>query len=143
MVTINLTLLVELVLFLLFLWGTARFIVPRVVDTLDERERSIQDAHAISKTNIDTAQQLEQQYKAELTAMRRTAEDEFRLARRAAMDGHDAQLAARRAEDDFEVGRVRDAAMQEFEEQRDASADAAQELGEIFARQLGLDGERP
>ena len=142
MVTINFTLLVELVLFLLFLWGTARFIVPRVVDTLDERERSIQDAHAVSKTDTESAQQLEQQYKAELTAMRHAAEDEFRRERRAAMDTHDAQLVARRAEDDFEVGRVRDAAMREFEKQRDASADAAQELGELVTRQLGLNGER-
>ncbi len=142
MVTINLTLLVELVLFLVFLWGTARFIVPRVVDTLDERERSIQDAQTVSKIDTEISQRLEQRYAAKLTAMRRAAEDEFRLARRAAMDTHDAQLAAKRAEADIEVEHVRDTATREFEEQRDASADAAQELGAIVTRQLGLDGER-
>lgn len=142
MVTINFTLFIELVLFLVFLWGTARYVVPRVVDSLDERERSIQDAQAVSKTDSDTAHQLEQQYEAELTTLRRNAEDEFRVARRAAMDTHDAKLAAKRAEADIEVGRVRDTATREFEQERDASTASAQELGKLVTRQLGLDGER-
>ena len=141
MVTINFTLFIELALFLVFLWGTARYVVPRVVDSLDERERSIRDAQAVSKTDTDTAQKLEQRYEAELAAMRRKAEDEFRLARRAAMDTHDAKLSAKRAKADLEVGRVRDTATREFEQERDGSTALTQELGKLVTQRLGLDGE--
>ena len=41
MVTLNLTLLIEVGLFLIFLWGTARFILHPLLDSIDERETGI------------------------------------------------------------------------------------------------------
>ena len=55
MVTINATIIVELVLFLLFLWGTQRYILAPVLKNIDEREDSIEQDRAQAEANTTAA----------------------------------------------------------------------------------------
>ena len=70
MVTINATLLVELILFLVFLWGTQRYILTPVLKNMDERTDSIENDHAQAESNTTASVALEKKYRHEIAVIR-------------------------------------------------------------------------
>jgi F-type H+-transporting ATPase subunit b len=91
MIDINLTLFVELTLFLLFMWVTHLIILKPALSVMDERDDKIEhDAEAAEK-HLDEANTLEQRYADEMSAVRREASAELEKARH---DGLVARAAA-------------------------------------------------
>ena len=82
MVSLNGTLFIELALFLLFLWGTGRFILRPVLRSLDEREESIREAGAQAESNDEETMLLEEDYEGTMGQVRSWVESEFREARK-------------------------------------------------------------
>lgn len=141
MVTINLTLLVELGLFLLFLWGTSRFILHPVLKTLDERDAHVEQNHADAGSAREAAASLEEQYAGELADVRRQAELTYRTKRRSAIETQTKQLVGKRHETDEAVAEVRASGAQQIEDQRGAYAALARELADSIARRIGMKGD--
>lgn len=140
MVTLNFTLFIELALFLTFLWGTSRFILPQVVQLLDARERAIEADHAQAQADIESAQESERQFDREMAAIRRDADDHVRKETRGAINAFAATLGARKTECDAAVADVRAAAMKEVDAQREACETIAPELAKLISEQLGTEG---
>lgn len=141
MVTLNLTLVIELGLFLLFLWGTSRYVLPRVLQSLDERESSIEAHDQRAQADTERAVELEETYKHETSELHREAEERLRAARRSAQDKHAVTVTSEKDRADEEVAEVRDTAAERVEEEREACARIAPELAEAMLARLGM-GER-
>ena len=88
MVTPNLTFFIEVSLFLLFLWGTARFILRPVLQGLDERAESIDRAREQTEENTNKAETLEADYLKKLSEIRGQADEIYHVARRDTINGH-------------------------------------------------------
>ena len=138
MVSLNLTLLIELGLFLLFMWGTSRFILPRVVQSLDERESSIEAHEQRAQADTERAVELEETYKHETSELHREAEERLRTARRSAQDRHTVTITSEKDRADEEVAEVRDNAAERVKEEREACAEIAPELAEAMLARLGI-----
>ena len=88
MVTLNLTLVIQVVLFLIFLWGTARFILRPILAGIDERENAIEVDHERAAADSTEAEALESQYAQALSAARLRADEAFRHARYETQKAH-------------------------------------------------------
>lgn len=136
MVTINLTMLIELILFLVFLWGTQRFILTPVLDSMDERNDSIEGDIEKAKEDEIKAVELEQQYRHEIAVIRRNADEELRAVKQKAMREHAEFLQQERINAEIAVAEVRDKAMSMMEAERDAILANVPELAQLMETQL-------
>lgn len=136
MVTLNFTLLVELVLFLIFLWGTARFILRPVLTTIDERANAIASNEEQAESNEKAAEELEETYAHRLSELHHQADSTYRDARRDATQNHLARIAAKREEADQAIADVHRAAAEEVDSQRDVIQSAVPDVADLIARQL-------
>lgn len=136
MVDINFTLVVELLLFLLFLWGTNRFILRPTVKTIDEREALIRHNEESTERDAEQAEQLEQRHATELSALYRETEERVREARRQAMNARLDRMQQEMKQADAEVARYRSEALAAVEQQRTAARELAPELAEAIEAQL-------
>jgi F-type H+-transporting ATPase subunit b len=107
MVTLNLTLVVELVLFLLFLWGTQVFILRPTVKNIDDREEAVEADLEQARADAQEAEQLEAHYRDEVGRIRREADESYRLAFRQATQEHMEFLTAERIQADEAVAEAR------------------------------------
>lgn len=142
MVTLNFTIVVELILFLVFLWGTKQFILRPLLEALDAREASLEESEALAEQNIERAGTLEAQYRGESAAMRRAADDSFRGGRRTALNEHGRHLAQERHKADEAVAAAREAAAGQVESERSQCAALAPELADVISDQLGIGGQQ-
>ena len=142
MVTLNFTIVVELILFLVFLWGTKRFILRPLLEALDARETSLEESEANAQEAAERAGTLEEQYHRENSAMRREADEAFRGGRRKALNEHGRHLAEERHKADEAVAAAREAARGQVDDERSQCAALAPELADIISDQLGIGGER-
>ena len=120
MVTVNLTLLVELVLFLIFLWGAHRIAFKPVVKILDDREEKIA---ADRQTGVDAAKEadsLSQIYSDRIAEVRRAAGREMDGLRREAQQDRLAQVQKRQHEADAMIAELRGHLAEEVAQQRNA-----------------------
>jgi len=140
MVNSNLTLLVELVLFLLFLGGMGKFIIMPTVRLLDARARKIREDHESAQEKNQQADGLEQRYQSELRSAKHKAHDEIREAYREESRKHIAALVERRREADQQIQEVRAEAMQEVAQQRDTYKELVPGVVQAITKQLGLRG---
>lgn len=138
MVTLNLTLLIELGLFLVFLWVTNKFILKPTLRLLDERESMIGRNEEQTEKDQQEAEQLEHTYSQRLVELHREAEERFRNAQRAAMNGRLNRITTERDAAEAEIAKVREAAAARVNEQRDEVKVLAPKLAEDIARRLGL-----
>ena len=136
MVTPNLTFFIEVSLFLLFLWGTAHFILRPVLQGLDERAESIDRARKQTEEDINKAEALEGSYLTKLSEMRSQADETYREARRDTLKGHVQAVADAREWADQAVAEVREEARGIVEGQRSAIQDAVPEIAELIASRL-------
>ncbi|MFP6581099.1 MAG: ATP synthase F0 subunit B [Candidatus Hydrogenedentota bacterium] len=120
MVTINLTLFVELGLFLVFLWGTQHFILAPVVKSLDEREESIESDRVHADDSNENSVALEKEYRHEIALIRRKSDEEIRAAHQKSQQEHAAFLIAERARSEEAVAEVREEALRMVDDQQSA-----------------------
>ena len=107
MVTINLTLIVNLVLFLLFVWGMHVLVFKPLLDVMDRREAKIQDDRKAAVNLENQASELEQQYMAEKGAMHREASRLLVRAHRAAQEAHQQRLDEKKLQYHRELAELR------------------------------------
>lgn len=142
MVTLNFTIVVELILFLVFLWGTKQFILRPLLEALDAREASLQESEAHAQESAERAAALEAQYHTESAAMRRAADENFRGGRRKALNEHGRHLAEERHQADEAVAAAREAARAQVDNEQSQCAALAPELADILSERLGVGEER-
>ncbi len=140
MVTINLTIVVQLGLFLLFLWALNKLVLQRVLRNLDARETALEQDAEAANADASAAQSLEAQYAAELTAARRAATVHFERERRAAMDDRNERLARARENGDQEVMAVSRDGQAQIQAQREQFGTLAQDVAEAMAQRLRVKG---
>ena len=140
MVNINSTLLVQLGLFLLFLWGLNRLVLRPMLKTMDDREDMLRRQEAETDSDTTQAEQAESTYASRIAAARQEAAQRVEEARRAALGERTAALAQRRAEANGAVERVRGKALEAVDEQRQRYADLAPGLVGAIIEKLGTGG---
>ena len=138
MVTINFTLVIELGLFLVFLWGAARFIVRPALRVTDAREEEIEKRKAEAEVDLDEAERIEERYAGQIADFRRASEDEFRAGRRTLLQEHAETLGKHRIESDAAIEAARLEALAQVDAARAEVADLAPELAQAIERQLGI-----
>ena len=140
MVTPNLTFFIEVSLFLLFLWGTAHFILRPVLRSLDEREMSIEQAHEQAAEDTKETEALEGDYLKKLSEIRGQADEIYREARRDTIKGHIEAVADAREWADRAVAEVREETRGLVEGQRAAIRDAVPGIADLIAGRLRSGG---
>ena len=143
MVTLNLTLVIEVGLFLIFLWGTARFILRPVLRTLDERDAVIEQDHAQAAVDMEEANTLESQYARELLDIRQRADKAYRDARHETRKGHADAVAKANEWADQAVAEAHDKATRLVAGQRSALVKAVPEVAGLIAERLRSVGPTP
>ena len=120
MVTINSTMLIELVLFLVFLWGTQRYILTPVLKNLDERGESIEQHHTEAEANTVEAESLEKEYRHEIAIIRRNADEKVHTIRQKSQQEHREFLIEERAKAEKTIVTIRQEVQKHVESQREA-----------------------
>ncbi len=136
MVTINLTVIIELMLFLVFLWGTQRFILTPLLKSMDERGDSIERDVAKAKEDDQRAEDLEHQYRHEIAMIRRDADEEVRQAKQKSMQEHAEFLLKERHNAETAIAKVAAEAQGQVEAQRDTVLAQTAELMALMEVQL-------
>ena len=142
MVTLNFTLLVELVLFLLFLWGANVLIIRPALRTMDERDAYIEENEARAQVEAEVAMAEEARYAGEIAKLRRQADDRLNAARRRALDERTAALMAKRKEADSAVMQAHTEARQQVKVERAKLDTFAPDLAAEISKRLGIEGTR-
>lgn len=140
MVTLNFTLLIELILFLIFLWGTARFILRPVLESIDARQEAIAQDEESAEANEQAANELEETYSQRVSELHHKADATFQDARREATQAHLARIAAKREDSDKAIAEVQQDAADQIKSQRDTIRSSVPEVAELIARQLKSGG---
>lgn len=138
MVTINFTILIELGFFLLFLWGTHRFVLAPVLKNMDERDASLERDREHTEEAYAKADGLENQYRKEIARVRREADEEVRLARQKSQQEHTEFLYAERKSAEDAIREVRTEAIAHVDSQRDALLKDVPQLVTLIHDQLGI-----
>lgn len=142
MVTINLTLFFQLGLFLIFLWGTRKFIFDPILKVLDSRDEKLEHDQASTQTDNAEAQGLEERYAKEFGAAKRLMNDQVREAYREDQRKHMAGLTARQQKAEKEIDQARATAMDKVGHERATFDQLLPSISEAIATCLGLGGHR-
>lgn len=138
MVDLNFTLVVQLLMFLGFLWVMDRWVLRPLLKTMDARDRAISDDKEQAQADQDTAESLEHEYAAALAAAHQKAHKKVADSLREVQDSHVAQRNALREKQQEEVARTREEAKAFVEQQRSAFPDMSKAIAHDMMRQLGL-----
>jgi len=138
MVTINLTLLVELLLFLGFLWLVHRYIVVPVLQNADAREAEVEQDQTTAVEATEASESLEREYRRKRAALHREASQRIAQAHREAQRKHLDRMAELKAEEEKQIVALRNELRQMVDQQRDDYDRLSRELAEVAAERLGL-----
>jgi len=140
MVTLNLTLLVELGLFLVFLWMMRVFVFKPLLRVMDEREaRVAEDKHA-ADARATEAKELEREYGAKVAAIHRASSQEIMRAHRKAQEAHANKLRELKQRTDANVASARKQAKAQVAEEREKYGPLVDDLVQEIAKHAGLEG---
>lgn len=142
MVNINLTLVIQLALFLLFLWGTKKFIFKPILKVLDERDEKIYEDRDVARQDNKDASELEKSYRSELNSAKRAVHDEIREAYRNDQKQHLAQLVERRHAAEKEIFKAHNESMKKVEAERSKYNELLPEIADTISTNLGLGGKQ-
>ena len=138
MVDINLTIVVELLLFLIFLWAVNRFIFRPTFKTLDGREDKLRDDTETAEALSGEAAAMEQDYSKKHLNIYREASHAIYHGRRAAQHDHNKVVETLKKEEEQEVALAHDAAMAAVDQERKQYPALAADLSKTMADKLGL-----
>lgn len=140
MVVLNFTIVVQLLLFLAFLWGTNRLIIRPILVLMDERDEKLeQDAESALRDTAD-AESMTARYAREISAARRAATSQIDRARHEATAQRLAAVQERSRQADLEIATAHSEAMAKVEAQQDRCAELVPEVTKALANRLGLGG---
>ena len=141
MVTINLTILVQLGLFLGFMWLMSTYVFKPMLHLMDERSEGMARDKESAETLVQEAEKLESRYIGKISEINREASHQAYHARRAAQEAHNQTVAELRQREEEEVARAHAEAMAEVREERQKYPELTAALSEDIARLLGLKGD--
>ena len=136
MVTLNLTMLIELGLFLVFMWVTHKVVFVPALRNMDNRETSIEQDHAQAQENKEKADALNSEYLSELTRIRREAETRLVEAKHKSAKAHMEFVHAERSRSNETVATARQKAFQDAEAIRTTVLDSSPELIQLISERL-------
>ncbi len=136
MVTINATIIVQVVLYLVFLWGLKQLVLDPMMAVRDKREDDIEHNKDAAKNEAARAKQLEEEYVQRVSEARRASLSKVREAERAAMRERGEAISKHHAESDAAVRQHFEQAMQQVEAQRGELDQMAPALAELIVEQL-------
>lgn len=140
MVSLNFTIVVELILFLIFLWVTNKVILKPALRLLDERDDAVTANHEQAETDTETAQQLEAQYSSEISTARREVSLRIEQVRRELNSQHNQKVSEQRKKGDAEVEAAHEEAMKQVEAQRAAYGPLVDDLVKVLDQQMHAEG---
>ncbi len=107
MVTINLTLLIELGLFLIFMWAMKTYVFWPLLKVMDDRDEKLNDDRNVARTDAEAADELELRYISNVAEIHHAASLSLVRAHRKAQMAHLAEIDALKAEGDTALKAVR------------------------------------
>ncbi len=140
MVALNLTIVVQLLLFLAFLWGTNRLIIRPILRVMDERDEKLEQDAESALRDIADAESMSVRYAREISSARRAATSQIDLARHDATARRLTAVKERAGEADLEVAAAQREAMAKVLAQEDECTRLAPEIRNALAERLGLGG---
>ena len=140
MVDLNFTLVVQLLMFLGFLWAMNRWVLRPLLQFMDEREQTMAQAREQAETDQQTAETLEQEYAAALAAIHRKAHQKVMEAVRVAQNHNLEDRESVKQRHSAEVAEVRREAHDFVEQERNAYPQLSQDIAENMMARLGLGG---
>ncbi len=143
MVVLNLTLLVELGLFLIFLWVTSRFILRPMLNVMDGREEKLKQDSETARTDNSTAQTLEEEYSGTVAGIQRAIHERVERERRTAQECQLAELAKHRRTADEAVAEARKTAWTQAAAQEADYERCTSEIADAVMEKLGCGGGTP
>jgi F0F1-type ATP synthase membrane subunit b/b' len=138
MVTLNFTIVVQLVLFLLFLWGLRQFVIHPMLQQMDDRQHYIGQQESRAKVDVDLAAAQEARYAQAVKDMHQDAEQRFRDARHAALHEQAEILARQREQADRAATIARLDAQQRAQDERASFRQVVPELANAIAARVGI-----
>ncbi len=141
MVEFNLTLFIELGLFLFFLWLMKRMVFRPMLSVMDQREEQIARDLAEARKAETEAQEIEEQYARTIAQIRQEAALERERRLQEARTERTRELAQRRRKMLEEVEATREEVHRLIEQERTRYPDLVQELVQALAGHSGLEGD--
>ncbi len=141
MVDLNFTLVVQLLMFLGFLWLMDRWVLRPLLKTMDMREHEIVDNKEQAQTDQTAAEQIENEYAAALAAAHQKAHKKVSDSLRVLQDAHNEQRIALRDTQQEESARVKAEAQAAVEQQRGSFPELSHAIADAMMGQLGLGGD--
>jgi len=140
MVTINLTLFIEVGLFLVFLWAMNRFVFRPLLHVMDSRDDKLRTDRAAAHEAVAEADQIEKQYASESTRIHREASRDVIRAHRKVQEAHYQRMVELKHRGEEELDAVRREVAEAIASEQ-ANYDAlARDLAATMAQQLGGKG---
>lgn len=140
MIQFNFTLIVEMVLFLVFLWVTNKFMFRPLRRVMDERDAKIGGDKSSAAQDTAEAQRLSAQYIERLTEADQSAAARLRQTRYEAYQRNRSELDALRHQADSDVGAFRESIEHQLAEERRKYAELVPGLVEAMDRQIRAEG---
>ena len=141
MVTLNLTILVELGLFLVFMWLMGTFVFKPLLEVMDRRAAKIEEDKATAQRDTETSGRLEAEYMRKVSSIHRDASHQVVRAHRKAQEEHMTCVAGLKREEEQEVLSARGEAQRAVEAERAHLPELAASLAKDMTAQLGLKRE--
>ncbi len=116
--SLNFTLVLEIVAFLVFLWTANTFMFRRLRQVMDERARVLDQESGEAATAAAEADRVEAEYIRKLTEAHQNAAQQLRQTRQEAYQKHRAEMDARRHQADQAVAEFRDSVARCLDEER-------------------------
>ena len=139
MVSVNFTLLVLLVMFLVFLWVMHRFIFTPLLALMDARTNQVAEDKKCAAAAAAEATELEDAYGEKLAQVHREANRTLVRAHRQAQEEHNARLAAFRAQAEQEIDTLRQALTSDVVSQEDQFDSLSETIQHVMAAKLELE----
>lgn len=139
MVTINLTLFINLALFLVFLWVMNVFIFKPLLELTDRRESNIANDQKSAVQLSNQAEDLERQYVADIAAIHREASHTLVRAHRSAQEAHLARLEELKTKYHRELAEIRAQVKKTIASEQATHPELAAELVDLMAARIELE----
>ena len=140
MVTLNFTLVVNLIMFLVFLWAMNTFVFRPLFKVMDTRDARMAEDHETAKTAGTAAAQLEKAYASKVAALHRDETRKVRDAHWEAQAAHNKRVAELKEREEAELDIVRADAMDQVNVERRKYAELVETLSGQVAERLNLEG---
>lgn len=140
MVNLNLTLLVELGLFLVFLALMHRLVLRPLMDLLDRRDAQIEDNLASGRDLATKAEAMEAALRAEISSLHRKASKEIVKMHRQAQEEHATLVADLKHREAHELVAIHASFVEQLAVERAHAPELAAGIAQAMKQRLGLAG---